>query len=247
MFFALSKILSFIIKPLFWIIIILISSIIYKKQRRSLIILSISCIMFFGNEFIVDEFYRLWQEESINILEINKKYNVGIVLGGFSSYSRDIKRMEFNDQGDRLIYAIHLYNLKKIKKIMISGGNGNLINDGNKEADWTKEFLINHGIKETDIIIENLSRNTIENAKYSKETLKLEKNILIITSSWHAKRALFCFNNYFNNIDVLTTDYKQKKRKYTISYIIMPSPDALKKWNILIKEWIGFIVYRIVY
>ena len=164
MFFALSKILSFIIKPLFWIIIILISSIIYKKQRRSLIILSISCIMFFGNEFIVDEFYRLWQEESINILEINKKYNVGIVLGGFSSYSRDIKRMEFNDQGDRLIYAIHLYNLKKIKKIMISGGNGNLINDGNKEADWTKEFLINHGIKETDIIIENLSRNTIENA-----------------------------------------------------------------------------------
>ena len=64
-----------------------------------------------------------------------KKNDYGIVLGSFSSYNPEDKMINFNEHGDRLISAIKLYNLGIIKKIIVSGGNGKLINN-----DLRKQF-----------------------------------------------------------------------------------------------------------
>ena len=59
-------------------------------------------------------------------------------------------------------FIIQLFKSGKIKNILISGGNGQLLNNGYMESEWSKDFLINCGIPEKNIQIENKSRNTWE-------------------------------------------------------------------------------------
>ena len=117
MFFILSKILSFLIKPTFWILLLIISSIIFKSKRKRLLYISLFVFWFFGNGYIVDVAYRMWEGDAISVSELKKPYSYGIVLGGFSGYDDKKDRIEFNDCGDRLFHAIQLYKKGIIKLI----------------------------------------------------------------------------------------------------------------------------------
>ena len=246
MFFILSKILSFLLKPTFWILLLIISAIIFKNRRKKLLYISLFAFWFFGNGYIADIAYRIWEDDAIAISEIKTTYDYGIVLGGFSGYDNKKDRIEFNDCGDRLSSAIQLYKKGIIKKILISGGNGQLINEGYLEADWSKKFLLDIGIPEEDIIIENKSRNTYENAKYTSELLEGDiGNLLLITSAWHMKRADLCFQKFNLDCDKFPTDYTTKDKQFDLSYLFLPNSSSYEKWETLIKEWVGFVVYKI--
>lgn len=249
MFFITSKILAFLIKPTFWILILLLFSLFFKKKRKSFILLSISAYWFFGNAFITDITYRMWEGEIFSASEIKEIYDFGIVLGGFSAYDEHKKRVEFNDCGDRLFHSIKLYQLGKIKKIVVSGGNGQLINEGYMEADWAKDFLLDSGIPEKDILTESKSRNTWENSLFTSELLKenTNKKLLLITSAWHMKRAAFCFNKNKMNVDPFSTDYTRDDIKINLEYILLPNSTSYERWETLIKEIIGNLVYRLKY
>ena len=249
MFFIVSKILAFLIKPTFWILSLLIASLFFKKKRKILLIISVCSFWFFGNAFIVDLAYKTWEEDVISVSEVKETYDYGIVLGGFSGYDETKKRIEFNDSGDRLFYAVQLYNLGKIEKILVSGGNGQLINEGYMEANWSKDFLLDCGIPEQDILTEGKSRNTWENAKYTSETLENKGNIklLLITSAWHMKRASYCFTNNYISVDKFSTDYTPQNIKFDLEYILLPNSTSYERWETLIKEWVGYCVYRIRY
>ncbi len=109
-------------------------------------------------------------------------YDVAIVFGGVSMIPH------------RLDQAIKLYQQKKIKKILVSGGIGFLsLNRWHKEASKMSPYLIAKGIPQEDIIIENKSRNTNENIQNSLQILShfydLNKiNLLLITSDFHLQR-----------------------------------------------------------
>ena len=103
MFFILSKILSFLIKPTFWILLLIISSIIFKSKRKKLLYISLFAFWFFGNGYIVDISYRMWEDDAISVSELDKTYEYGIVLGGFSEYDNKKDRIEFNDSGELFI------------------------------------------------------------------------------------------------------------------------------------------------
>ena len=115
------------------------------------------------------------------------------------------------------------------------------------ESEWSKDFLINCGIPEKNIQIENKSRNTWENALYTSDLLHEDKNkkLLLITSSWHMKRAKFCFNKNNMNVDLFTTDYTKKDIKLNIEYLLFPNSTSFVRWETLIKEFVGNIVYKI--
>ena len=116
MFFILSKILSFALKPTFWILIFLLTSIINYKRRKFYLIISLFTFLFFGNDFIYKKLIKIWEEPQIDISKIQKEYELGILLGGFSEYDYKTNRHNFKKEADRLIYTVHLYNKKIIKK-----------------------------------------------------------------------------------------------------------------------------------
>jgi len=247
MFYIASKLLAFLIQPIIWIFILLIVALVFKSSRRKILIISICAFYFFSNSFIADEFARLWE---VKRFAPSLTYDVGIVLGGISDYDNITKAHNFNKNADRLMDAEQLYHKGIIKKIMLSGGNGLLFNDGYRESEAMKDYLLANKIPIIDIIIENTSRNTIENAMNSAEILKEKYNkgtFLLITSANHMRRAQLCFNKANLKITIFPTDCTTSYRKTGYEYILLPRAEALERWQDLIHEWIGYIVYKITF
>mgnify|MGYP006157777287 CR=1 FL=1 len=245
MFFILSKIFSFLIKPIIWIIILLFGVI--KTKSHLLLYITFFLLYFFSNSFIIDSCNKMWEIPPKNISSLTKQYKYGIVLGGFSSFNNKTKQIDLLATGDRLISAIELYNLGKIEKILISGGNGELINNGRKEGEWSYNFLINMGVDSTHILTENNSRNTMENANNTTKIISkdIQSRSLLITSAIHMRRAKFCFNKNNFNIDDYSTDATKSDIILTFDYLFLPNAGALQKWEHLIHELIGLLVYKI--
>ncbi len=245
MFYILSKILAFLSKPIIWIFILLISILILKNYRKYLYKILLITFYFFSNSFIVDSFSRLWE---VPRFHPQKTYDIGVVLGGVGEYDTITKAHNFNKNIDRLIDAEQLYRQGIIKKIMLSGGNGMLFNNGYLEANYMRDHLIKNKIPNQDIIIENTSRNTKENAFNSAIILNNifpKEKILLITSAKHMRRAQYCFDKANIKTAAFPTDCTTSYPNYSIDYLLLPRTDAIQKWEILIHEWIGYIVYKV--
>jgi len=73
-------------------------------------------------------------------------------------------------------------------KFIPSGGKGN--DEVISESEAIKEYLLEKGIKAKDIIVENKSKNTYENIKFSTNLIKDKKaNICFSTTNYHVLRA----------------------------------------------------------
>ena len=237
--------LAFLIKPIMWVFLLLISAYIFKNKRKKLLLLSCFMLYIFSNGFIADELLRIWEMPHKNL---NTIFDVGIVLGGISAYDKHTNRHNFNKHADRLFDAEELYHKGIIKKFMLSGGNGLLFNNGYMEANSLRDYLLKKQIPKEDIIIENTSRNTKENAINSVKILKNKYNdgkFLLITSAGHIKRAQLCFKKAGLAVTPYPTDCITSYRNFSIEYILIPRVEAIEKWEDLIHEWIGYVVYRI--
>jgi uncharacterized SAM-binding protein YcdF (DUF218 family) len=245
MIFFFSKILLFLIKPIFWISLILIAGFLTKnrsKRRRFFIVAGI-IFLFFSNGFIVGKI-AAWYEADY---PPKQKYDVGIVLGGFSGYNPRNKQISFNWASDRLFQALAMYKKGVINKILLSGGNASLINNKVKEADLVVDYLKLIGIPDSAILFENQSRNTIENAKFSLAIIKKYKpdaKILIITSAWHIPRTKTIFDKQSSNkIYYYPTNFIG--RTAFNFFDLVPDIGSFGTWELLFKEWIGLAVDRI--
>jgi len=241
--FILSKILLFLIMPLVWVIVLLVFAVLSKNKinRKRCLISGIIILLLFSNGFLSGKIYNAYEARYPS----PKKYDIGILLGGFSGVNERNSQIAFGFTNDRLLQTIALYKKGVINKILITGGSANLIDKEIKEADLVKDYLKVIGIPDSAVIIENQSRNTLENAKFSKQIInQLDPNakILVITSAWHVPRARINFKKYFKkDIEYYPTNHIGKV-KYDLSDFIVPSAEALNNWNILFKEWVGLLV-----
>jgi uncharacterized SAM-binding protein YcdF (DUF218 family) len=103
------------------------------------------------------------------------------------------------------------------------------------------------GVAETDILIENQSRNTHENALFSKKIMEEKYSnatCLLLTSAWHLPRAQRCFDKCGLKTTAFPVDFWAKPFQLQPSQVFQPDSDAFQKWDFLIKEWVGLVVYR---
>ena len=230
MFFIFSKLLSFLIKPTFWILALMIAGVLNIKKRKLFLFFSLLIFLFFSNDFIFNTLVKAWEVPQISITKFNKKYEAGILLGGFSDYDYIKNKHNFKKEADRLIYTLQLYNQGIIKNIFISGGNGNLFNNNYKESETIKDFLIQNKIDSNDIIIENQSRNTKENAINSAKLLDKKNEYILITSAIHMKRSILCFENEGLKIIPFSVDNSMSYSNNKIEYILLPRSRVLENW-----------------
>lgn len=204
MFFILSKLLTVLIMPMSIIVIVFISSFIIKKRKKQLQILAVALFFFFSNPFISQLAMRWWEVAPIAINSIQKPYEVGVVLCGVTNpHQKPDDRAHFNTGADRIIHAVQLYKLGKIKKILISGGSGSLLYPDESESEDLYDFCMIAGVRKKDILLENQSRNTHENAIYSLKIIEeenIEGKVLLITSAFHMRRSIGCFKKRKNSI-----------------------------------------------
>jgi uncharacterized SAM-binding protein YcdF (DUF218 family) len=253
MFFILSKCLSFFLKPLGIIILLLILKYFIKnrtkKKRINLLILVL--LYFFSCPAIVDYFIRKW-EIPFSQIEKVKPHEFGILLtGGLVKEAQSIgSKVHIGPQADRTWQAAELYRTRKIKKILISGGDGfnrdlpEQLSENNK----AKDFLIRVGVKERDIFQESYAVNTYENAKYCKTFMRKMRinanNNILITSGLHMKRALACFKKQNIKCSPFCTTPETGSKKLTF-LDFFPKAECLFETDQLFNEYIGMVVYKI--
>lgn len=251
MFFLLSKVLAYAVMPFTIICFLLAATLITKRQalKKKLFVISLSLLFFFSNDFIVNEVMMLWEIPVTPFKDFTRTYEWGIVLTGVTKHdSGPQDRIYFSCGADRVTHTVQLYKTGRIKKILVSGGSGRLDAPERKEAFEVEEALKLMGVLPDDIVTESESRNTHESARAVKKILQDQTvpfQCILITSGYHLRRSRACFRKEGWETDCFSVDFRSHQRKYSFDTLFVPKIEALGNWNILIKEWIGMIAYRI--
>jgi uncharacterized SAM-binding protein YcdF (DUF218 family) len=146
-----------------------------------------------------------------------RKIDVIIILGGGIDKLGTISKIT----KERLDIFLKEKNKFSDIPILLSGRWGGLKRDKPKitEAQAMQKYLVTKGINPARIYLEMKSLDTISNAIFSEEIIRKHKNwkhILLVTSDWHIKRALWIFQKVFGDsyyIHLLFTISQERHRK----------------------------------
>lgn len=216
------------------------------KIKKRLLILTASLSILFSNGFLRNEAELAWQVNKSGIVP-GKKYEAGILLGGLSGYDKH-QVGHFSGACDRFIETVILYKQGIIQKIVVSSGSANLFIKAPGEADFLYEKLLASGIPAKDILIENKSRNTFENATFSKhilDSLHLSGPYVLISSAFHLHRALQVFDKAGMKVAPYPCAFNATEKIYNWDDYIWPSLDVLVSWGGLVKEFVGVAMYKL--
>ena len=250
--FTLQKIFSLTLFSPFPIILIifLIGLSLFKKyKKRAIVLFLISFFMYiFSIDAFVDKYLYKLENSYSNITDIDlKKGEIYVLLGGGIIPMSANGHVPTVNAESRILKTIILYQ-KYPKPILISGGTP--LQNYISESKVYKDILIDSGIPEIDIIEENKSNTTKENAQFISNLIidKNIKSIILITSASHMKRSLNIFKQYLPNIRIIPcpSNFLASNRKLII-FSFIPKFHNYFKFNILLWETIGNFYYKLRY
>lgn len=250
MFFILSKILSFFIRPLTWVIGLIILSIWLKNKawQKRCLLTGLILLMFFSNQYIANRVMVWWEADPVPFSEIDN-YDVAIVFSGVTKGSKTPRdRVYFSEGADRITHTLQLYNEGKVKQIIVSGGLGFQQVEKSIAADRLKSFLIMAGVPDSVITVEPDAVNTYENAVKTAEILRSKfpnQKYLLVTSAFHMKRSRLCLEKQGIEFDTFPAGYLTDRPSFNFDDLIIPSAFAIGKWETIIKECVGIVMYKV--
>lgn len=169
-----------------------------------------------------------------------------IVLGG--SVDADLSAAHgvpvTKNAADRLIAAATLARNYPNARIVYSGGSGNLISNDAKEADYAAEIFERLGIPRARLITERRSRNTYENAAFTKEMVapKPGERWLLVTSAYHMPRSVGLFRKVGFAVEPYPVDWRVGGPSDMFSFTPVAS-EGLGRTDLALREWIGLLAY----
>ncbi|MFK7756649.1 MAG: YdcF family protein [Flavobacteriales bacterium] len=256
MFFILSKLVSFLLQPLTWVFILLFLAWRcyrtkalekHKARGKRFFLAAFVTLYVFSNQFLFFEVANAFEAKPKQIESLRSNYQAAIILGGMVNVHPDNDQIIFAESSDRFLAMLPLHESGRIEKLIISGGSGSLDQDL-KESEVLENYLIEIGINATDILIDNESRNTYENALYTAELIQqneLSGPFLLSTSAAHMHRADACFVKQDIVCETYPVDHMVLERKINAYTLFIPQPEVLMKWKQLIHEWLGLIIYKV--
>jgi len=250
--FIIGKILFFFLSPFVWVFILVILTALAKTEnkRKKLAGTALAVLVFFSNPWLINNLQYPFHPPPIP-MAANEKYDIGIVLGGMTSYDRVNKEGHFNASSDRFIQTALLYKKGHINKIIASGGqNGMFSEDDFMEADFVAKNLIDLGIPAEDIWIENQSKNTLENAEFSKQIIDrnggIKTKAVLITSAFHVPRAKLTFEQAGITVRPYPCAFSMlpSSTKFSADTMI-PASWAMESWGSFFKELISMTYLKL--
>jgi uncharacterized SAM-binding protein YcdF (DUF218 family) len=251
MFFPLSKILGFFAIPSNLVISIGLLGLLLVPTRftragralafASLIVLAILGLSPVGNALMIpleDRFPR-W--------DATRGAPDGIiVLGGAISPDVSAARDEvaLNEAAERLTVAVELARRYPAARIVFSGGSGALIYDEGAEAPFSLRMLEGLGIPRARVLLEDRSRNTVENAILSNALIqpKPGERWLLVTSAHHMPRAIGVFRKMGFSVEPYPVDWRTRGAPDALRPFATLG-DGLRRSDTAVREWVGLAVY----
>ncbi len=171
-----------------------------------------------------------------------------VVLGGGFEGSVNLARggYDLNASGDRFVEAAVLARAYPGARVVITGGGNSLTLEGEADADTATRLLVALGVERARLVLEDQSRNTYENAQFTREMVKPQPGEvwLLVTSAFHMPRSMGLFRKAGFDVVAWPTDYRTSGREYP-GLAQDNFSDSLLNTTVAIREWIGLFAYRL--
>ncbi|MBR1128080.1 YdcF family protein [Bradyrhizobium iriomotense] len=171
-----------------------------------------------------------------------------IVLGG--SVDTDLSEAHrtpvVRHAADRLFAPADLARRYPNARIVFTGGSANLVSTEAKEADYSAPVLESLGIAKERLILERDSRNTWENAIFTRQLVspKPGERWLLVTSAFHMPRSMGIFRKAGFDVEAYPVDWRMGGREDLFAFTRIGG-EGLAKTDVAMREWIGLLAYRI--
>jgi uncharacterized SAM-binding protein YcdF (DUF218 family) len=146
---------------------------------------------------------------------------------------------------DRILASAALARRYPDARIIFTGGSPNLLSNDAREADYAASLFESLGISSERLIMERRSRNTQENAEFSKAIAapKAGERWLLVTSAYHMPRSVGLFRKVGFAVEAYPVDWRVGDREDLLRFTAL-SLEGLDRVNIGLREWMGLAAYR---
>jgi uncharacterized SAM-binding protein YcdF (DUF218 family) len=251
MFFYASKVLGFFAIPSNLIILLGIVGALLLRTRfaragsglvvGSLVLLAVIGLSPVGNALIVplEDRFPPWDDRR------GAPHGI-VVLGG--AISPDISHarntVALNEAAERLTVVADLAKRYPDARIIFSGGSAALLFEERPEAEYALRLLETLGVPPGRVIPEGKSRNTVENARFSRELAqpKPGERWLLVTSAYHLPRSVGVFRQAGFPVEAYPVDWRTRGS----ADILRPFAtlgDGLRRTDTAVREWVGLVAY----
>ena len=264
-FFLSSKLVQFLIEPLNLLLLISLLALFFLALRKPiatkrLLWLSVIGFVLVGYAPIPESLARILENsiEKGDIKTISNEQIAGIIILGGAIRGEEITidrgEVSILSAAERLTKGLELIRRYPNLPFIFSGFSGRVTPRGMSEADAFKQLITEQGLAEITkgtAYYENQSRNTYENAIYSKKIIDQlgvsnpsiqTGSWLLVTSATHMPRSVKIFEKQGIRIIPIPVDYQTA---FTLQWREFDITEGAFLWNRLLHEYIGIIAYRL--
>ena len=250
--FVLSKLMSAITQPMFWLALWWTLALLMLQRWRRL-----AAVMLWGGLVVLGLLgFEAGPQALLRPLEnrypvptaeaVGRHVGV-IVLGGATEHS-DIYQahgqVPLGQAAERMSVPVGLLRQHPNLQLVFSGGEGRLLATGVSEAELAKAFYQQQGVDMGRVVLEGGSRTTRENAIQVAALLgkRCQQPWLLVTSAWHMPRSVPEFEAVGCQVTPYPVDFRTGETTAWTEYSLARS---LLLWQTALHEWLGLWVYGV--
>ena len=223
------------------------------KRKVKFIYSAFVLLFIFSNGFLADSLWRFLEHpwKRLEYSKVNSSDVIVVLSSGRSLPPGNSKIIEWGD-ADRFFAGIDLYKANKSNKLIFTGGINPLLLGPPPEGDIYIKEAIAIGVPKKNLFTTYPVTNTLQEAKavkkiLNKEILSNQKEIILVTSAFHMKRAKKVFEREGMVVLPYPVDFHSSKSLFSslrnpLNWV--PSSSHLSKNSKAIREIIGRIIYR---
>jgi uncharacterized SAM-binding protein YcdF (DUF218 family) len=170
-----------------------------------------------------------------------------VVLASSVAPAEELRpRAELDDDGRvRCLHAALLYREGPPCKVLVSGGSPDPEHGVPTCASVMRDFLVEVGVSPADVIVEEQSQSTHENAVACARILK-ERNlreVVLVMDAVDMARASRCFRKQGVEAVPAPCHYRAATRLRMAPELLLPNPGAVQACQRVAHEWLGMVWY----
>jgi uncharacterized SAM-binding protein YcdF (DUF218 family) len=251
MFFILTKIVGFLLLPSNLVVELGIvgAALLFSRHAgagRRLVVLSFALLLLLGILPLGGAFLYALENRFPAWKPTQGRPDGIIVLGGAieTFVSAAHGQTALNDAAERIAGVAEIARRYPSARIVFTGGNASFFRVGPPEADFVGRLFESFGIARDRIILERRSRNTAENAAFSKELVKPKagERWLLVTSGYHMPRSVGTFRKAGFSVEPYPVDWRTEDPWHLLMSINTLS-GGLAHSDLAAHEYAGLLVY----
>ena len=250
--FLASKLLAFAIEPLFWVLALLLAGLLAGRRRPS-----------WGRGLawaaLLALIVGIWTPIPLSVIRhLESRYPpipanadlrayVGVVVVGGALSRSELweahHQVALNDQAERMTTAVALARRHPHLQLLYTGGIASVAGDGLTESVRARKFFDEMGVNPAQVLYEDQSRNTYENAVFSAAVPGVRKTApwLLLTSANHMPRSMGVFHKAGWNVTPYPVDYRTIPDIDLLDFSLYYGPNT---WQTALHELVGYYAYR---